>query len=229
VRFALRAFAFAVPVVACSFYGAADDSAPLKIESNDASSDAPAGDGGAPIVPVEASTDSGPAPCLGNVDCERYVFVTSTKTTGAIGGLEAADTYCQQLADASTRVKGRHFRAWLSDSNNPAKARVPHGTKPYKRTDGVVIANNFASILDTETILDTINVDENGGVVPTTDVWTATSASGIETGGTCGDWTIGTNADSGRSGSAADTDFHWSDGGFNDNCDTPERLYCFEN
>jgi hypothetical protein len=213
-------------LVACSAkdYSAAPDS------TNDAG-----GTDGSGMVGTDAAADNdvgreaGAAPCLGAPDCERFVFVTSAATDGNLGGLQGADDTCQMLADKSTRVKGRQFRAWLSTDSTPAKARVPHGKRAYKRTDGEIVANDFDSIISSAGVLVPINVDENGIVAPESEVWTGTDETGQPYSSNCQAWVSNAGTDSGRIGSSANTDQTWTQSTVDISCSQPARVYCFEN
>jgi hypothetical protein len=174
---------------------------------------------------LDAATEG----CNGTIDCARIVFVSSETSSGKLGegGLAGADALCQRLADASSKTRGRRFRAWLSTESTPAAGRLPQGTKPYRRTDGIEIAGSFAQLV-TVPLAKPLNVDENGEIVATTEVWTGTGPSGGKDGELCNDWTATTQAATGRQGNAARTDASWTtDNDFP--CNVQARVYCFEN
>lgn len=200
---ALGASALAAAVIACTSFGA---------ESTD---------GGAG---PEAGPDSTKAKCPGALDCERYVFVTRAKPSGKMLGM-SADSICQQAADSSSLLKGRHFRAWLSTDASPASARLTHGTKSYLLPDGTPVAENWDNLLMRR--LHAINVDESStpvNGVPA--VWSGTSNDGkAKSPGTdCTNWTVETGmGDVGDLTSTA----KWSYDA-NISCGSQARLYCFE-
>jgi len=74
-------------------------------------------------------------------------FVTSIPSGdgGNLGGLDAADAHCQQLAVSAGSPK-RHWRAYLSavaEGGRPAvNARDRIGTGPWVNAKGIVIAEN---------------------------------------------------------------------------------------
>ena len=135
----------------------------------------------------------------------KVVFITSDSYTGNMGGIIGADAICQNLADLAG-VAGI-FRAWLSDSTGVSPAsRFVRSLGPYVRTDGEVIANNWADLTDGE-IAVPINIDENGFSPPTFrsdaspwHTWSATRPDGTPwhsswpaappQGEYCEDWTI---------------------------------------
>lgn len=167
--------------------------------------------------------------CNGEIDCARVVFVSSETSTGKLGdgGLAGADAFCQRLADASPKTRGRRFRAWLSTDSTPASGRLPQGTKPYRRTDGAEIAASFARLV-APPLAAPLNVDENGEVVATTEVWTGTDETGAQDGDLCNDWTATTQAATGRMGNAAHTDATWTTD-HDVGCNVLARVYCIEN
>ncbi|MGD8376074.1 MAG: hypothetical protein PVF68_08030 [Acidobacteriota bacterium] len=158
----------------------------------------------------------------------KTVFVTSTRSAGDLGGLAGADATCQSLADAAG-LTGT-YKAWLSDSTASAASRLAHATIPYARTDGVIIADDWADLVDdpaTDPLLATISLDENGDTVGTAATWTGSTYSGGYFAEACSDWSDGTDASSGRWGRAVLTNLGWASYG-TAACDTSRRLYCFE-
>jgi hypothetical protein len=221
---AIRYFRIVRSAVLCAALAACSSTYSDGTMATDGGADAGAGGDAA------GSADSGDAsaPCLGSLDCERFVFVTSRTTAGDIDGLEGADTFCQEHADASPRLEGRKFRAWLSTADTPANGRLPRGTRPYRRTDGVVVQTSFDKILEGP-LLQPINVDENGIVVPTSMVWTGSSAQGNFAGADCGGWYLAASTQTADVGSASAVDVSWSNRGAEGACHQLARFYCFEN
>jgi hypothetical protein len=65
----------------------------------------------APETVLRRTTASAECSALATCDrgaCEKIVFVTSTMTAGALGGLAGADALCQALASAAGK-KGRYL------------------------------------------------------------------------------------------------------------------------
>lgn len=135
----------------------------------------------------------------------KVVFISSVGYTGNMGGIEGADANCQELADLAGIVGS--FRAWLSDSTGVSPAlRFVRSLGPYVRTDGVVVAYNWADLTDGD-LAAPITVDENGNLPPITrsddspwHTWSATRPDGTPwhsswpaappQGEYCEDWTI---------------------------------------
>jgi hypothetical protein len=99
-------------------------------------------------------------------------FITSTGPgNGAdLGGLEGADAYCQQLADA-VGAGSKTWRAYLStqeEGGTPAEnARDRIGQGPWQNAEGTVVAANIdelhgANKLDKSTALDETGEQVNG-------------------------------------------------------------------
>jgi len=132
-------------------------------------------------------------------------FVTSVGPgNGAdLGGLEGADSHCQQLAEA-VGAGGRTWRAYLSTQavgGAPAvNARDRIGEGPWQNAEGVVIAENLEHLhgdnnLDKATALDERGAMVNGrGDSPNRhDILTGSQADGSAfppaEDRTCGNWT----------------------------------------
>jgi hypothetical protein len=178
----------------------------------------------------DVGTDAadGAVPCTG-ASCERYVFVTSAPTTGALDGVVGADARCQQFADASSiaAVRGRRFAAWISTTNNPVGDRLVHGTAPYKRVDGVVVATSWATFASASHLA-TMNLDESGRNVGDSNVWTATMPDGTTAvTGDCDLWSTGTTSQ-GAVGLTLATDGRWTKTTFAIGCEQRAHLYCVE-
>lgn len=101
-------------------------------------------------------------------------------STMAGTGLEAGDVICQRLADDA--VVGGTYKAWLSDSAEVAAEWLNHAGVPYVRTDGAIVANDWADFADGSLVLP-INVDEVGvdDDLPgfSAWVWTGTATDGL--------------------------------------------------
>lgn len=153
----------------------------------------------------------------------KRVFVTSQKHDGNLNGLAGADSICQLIANNYNY--GGTWRAFLGDRQTSAKDRI--GNFGYKLLNNVIIANNKTDLLD-ETILNKININENGAIIANpTDVWTGAQASGDLLGNTCNSWTSFSTSESGRAGNSDYSDKSWSDRS-NPTCDRALSLYCFE-
>jgi len=124
----------------------------------------------------------------------KVVFVTTNTYTGNLGGLAGADATCQSVADGVPALAGRTFKAWLSSSTVSAASRFTQATVPYTRTDGVVVADNWADLVD-GTLDAPINRTETGAtMIATRKAWTGTQTNGgINYPGSatnhCDDWT----------------------------------------
>jgi len=131
-------------------------------------------------------------------------FVTSdTSATANLGGLAGADARCQRLA-AAVGAGSRTWRAFLSTEAGPVSARDRIGSGPWYNAQGVLLANDVASLLarvgDAEVFLDErghkINGQWAGSPTPNEhDVLTGTSPDGgVAAGKTCADWTSSSDA-----------------------------------
>ena len=158
--------------------------------------------------------------------CSSRVFVTSLSYGSDLGGLAGADMKCQARADAA-ELTGR-FAAWLSDSATSPATRFPHRASPYRRLDGVVVANDWSDLTD-GTLDAPINVDEKGAIVAVEPwVWTGTMTTGQASGLVCNDWGPVSESLLGYIGNASKTIASWTQSA-GQPCETPQfRLYCFE-
>ncbi|MCY1054748.1 DUF4215 domain-containing protein [Nannocystis sp. SCPEA4] len=186
------------------------------------------GDG---IVHADEECDEITDNCMG---CQRswmQVFVTSTKSSGDLDGLDGADKFCEQRA-ANAGIQGR-FKAWISTDMQSAGARLHHSTRPYKRLDKAVVANSWADLAD-GTLQNEIDIDENGDSAAqmtgcgACEVWTASKTNGD--GGysdDCNGWSISALL-YGRVGECSLKDARWTDGCGTLMCVLNARLYCLE-
>lgn len=169
----------------------------------------------------------------------RYVFVTSSlhdgdlKTAGGgADGLDGADLICQGLADSvNAIVPVGTYKAWLSTDAVDAKDRIDITSGPYFRSDGTVVANNGADLLDGTLDLP-IQLDELGNNIGAVRVWTGTAVNGEKFAGqNCGGWEEDSLV-TGLRGLSSSTVADWTLAAFN-NCSSlvgvPDpRLYCFQ-
>jgi len=177
---------------------------------------------------------------------EQLVFVTSTVSpTGAnlagwadnlglpgtpfTDGLLAADAVCQHHADKAG-LEGT-YKAWLSTDTVNAKDRV--GDHKWIRTDGVVVADSLADLLDCsnpDCLQSSISLTESGGTPPGNYVYTGTLSSGVSIGtGDCAAWTSSTDTSSQYYlGSHSTPAASWTEDVYWSFCDIVNYpLYCF--
>lgn len=230
-----------VAVAACGEPYASDDASPsLDGAPTDATApDATSVDGGADSADVaetgadgdsatDGGDDGGDGGCNGRVNCQRVVFVTHDTFNGQdLDSVANADVLCTDRAHFFSpvpRVKDRVFRAWLSAGGAAANARLVHGSAPYIRTDGQIIANDWADLTD-GTLAKPINLDSTGMARGGT-AWTGTTASGALAGsGDCGSWNDA--AAVGTVGNVDSVDGMWTSAGVF-TCGTTRHLYCVE-
>jgi hypothetical protein len=155
------------------------------------------------------------------------VFVTSTASTGDLGGVAGADQICNDLA-AAADLPGKYL-AWISTNSGDAPAsRFTRKTGPYMLVDGTIIANNWDDLTD-GTLSAPIDIDENGDLVAR-DVFTNVQTDGTVNGsiGDCNGWTDGASTGGAGTGLDSVTDGSWTqyDSDY-DICTATNRLYCF--
>ena len=159
----------------------------------------------------------------------RIVFITSNSYTGNMGGLDGADSICNQLASAA-QLTGT-YKAWLSDDTSSPAGRFTHYGQ-FVLVDGDPVANDWEDLTD-GTIMNPINIDENGNNFPEEYfyVWSNTDSDGsvYETTSICLNWTTDSPDERGRGAYPALTDYRWTRPTYTNNCgNTIFRIYCFE-
>ncbi len=167
-------------------------------------------------------------------DCQtqtrKFVFVTSTISTGNLGGLAGADATCNSLASAAG-LPGS-YKAWLSDGTDSPATRFTQSPLPYTLPDGTIIALDYQDLTD-GTLLAPINRTETSSIAPATAVWTFTKANGEVTTPppfprfNCADWRSAGFSLRGSGGTTNQIDVNWS-GGVQIGCSSLARLFCFQ-
>jgi hypothetical protein len=124
----------------------------------------------------------------------RRIFVTSTKHRGDLSdigedsGIGAMDTRCNALS-SKAGLPGS-YRAWLAVSGGSAASRFDmfndNDTIKFVLVNGEVIAKGFADLLDGPALA--INIDESGGLVKPSRVWTNITNTGEATPHDCAQW-----------------------------------------
>ena len=187
-----------------------------------------------PVTPVpdSATTDAGGG-CNGEPACVRKVFLTSATFTGKLGGLAGADAICFNAAQQVPSLKGRIFRAWLSDTTKSASdpTRTTQGTREYLRTDGSIFAQSYFDMTD-GTIAKPLNFDEQGnnlsGAALELGAWTGTDFDGSYNLSSCNNWTSEASTDNGSVGDSQATDSTWTAFSTATSCNARRHLYCIE-
>ena len=159
-------------------------------------------------------------------DFVRTVFVTSQTYEGDLGGLNGADVLCQGLADAAG-LEGT-FMAWLSDPTNSPSTRFGR-LGSFELVDGTSIANDWEDLTD-GSLSTPINQTEEGTVLGTERVWSATAADGtFLVANQCREWSEnGSSSGGGGAGTTGASDSTWTNDVNGLLCDRPAYLFCFE-
>lgn len=171
--------------------------------------------------------------CNGNGLCTLHakrMFISSEVYDGNLNGLSGADQICQSLADSSNLTGS--WKAWLSDSIVSATDRLTHSNYPYILVDlDTRISDNWTNLLSINHYAP-INKTENGGIVPSSLVWSNSDVNGllIETNykNTCNDWTKNIKSRLGVYGqSSLFSTVDWTNSSLTA-CNNLLRLYCIE-
>lgn len=176
--------------------------------------------------------------CGGTFDCElvvaadvtvrgaftatpNRVFVTSTTTDGAFGGIAGGDAICEARATA-VGLTG-DFIAFVSDTTTSATSRLST-SRGWVRVDGAPFADAPAAFANADLIFPA-RLDEYGNDVGDEPIFTGTDWGASAT-KHCLDWTsnLGT-----EDGFATRSEFAGAVvGGWNHNCSIQARLLCVE-
>lgn len=144
----------------------------------------------------------------------KLIFVTSRLYSGNFGGLEFADTECQELADApGSVVPNDEYVALLSTSNTHAAARLTASIGPIIRPDGLHVAANTVALFSSGGPIFAPELDEMGIYQSESEVWTGAFSRGDsaeELTQNCEDWTATTDRTAGRVGTNSETDTTWN-------------------
>lgn len=168
--------------------------------------------------------------CSGGL-CGRRVFITDQTFDANFPGLGGADAHCQNEADAQTSTLGATWKAWLADATGSPATRFTTGGF-FFRLDGVVIANDFADLID-GTLDNAVLLTSKG--IPAAGsgfCWTNVKAGGVaDSTANCGNWTSTASSSVGNRGVHNATNVSWTQDGLQ-NCNpgtvAPAHLYCFE-
>lgn len=175
----------------------------------------------------------------------KVAFVTSATTGGVITsngktGLAGADDLCQTAAANAGLANPTHFVAWLSDANADAYCRVlgasakrsaspacglasPPATGPWVSTTGLYLADDLTDLTSNGPRVPLFATET--GDAPPGNAWTGTSALGMATTNTCGNWTSASGL--GDLNQPPDA-IQWSLLGSNACSTTQASLLCFE-
>ena len=197
----------------------------------------PQGDPG----PQGLQGEPGPAPDLSLIQAQldnlallasrqasAFIFVSSTTSTGNLGGVGGADDTCNALANGAG-LPGVYM-AWLAttDADDPAET-CDQAPGPYILPNGDLVANDWADLTD-GFLINPIDVDENGTEDIVAGVWTNVAPGGVVKDGSgqgdCDGWTEGTNAFSGELRGTRNTRFLRGTDRARAGCATQLRLYC---
>ncbi|SFF35796.1 hypothetical protein SAMN02745121_08365 [Nannocystis exedens] len=154
----------------------------------------------------------------------KRVFVSSTYYTGNMGGLDGAAASC--TARAAAAGLGGTWQAWLSSATSTPLTRFTPSTSGYARVDGIIIADDWADLLD-GTLDAPISLTEFGTAANGAGVWTGTNADGTAALYMCGGFTT-TQTYHGETGSFSATNATWSKADQPLTCAGTRRIYCFE-
>jgi len=159
------------------------------------------------------------------------VFVTSDTSKGNFGGVEEADTICQNFAESVDL--GGTWKAWISDSTSSVADRLHKSSIPYSLLNNDIVADNWDDLVD-GSLRNPISLDENGYVVSgDVGVWTGTDDSGESLFDNCNQWLDDASDLMGMYGRTDSIDESWT---YRDTavvdpslfCNSLNRLYCFE-
>ncbi|HEY0483441.1 MAG TPA: hypothetical protein VGD37_38240 [Kofleriaceae bacterium] len=161
------------------------------------------------------------------IDPPMVMFVSSVPVAGdSFGGLwEAADAFCQSLADSPTAVVPPGiYHALISFDEISAKDRLVDA--PYIRIDGTPIARNKAELFSID-LLNAIRVNEHNSFDGVSAVFTGTNGDGSK-GTNCLNWTSHDIDDTSTAGiNATLANPNWTNSG-TFTCSAQLPIYCVQ-
>lgn len=162
----------------------------------------------------------------------KIVFITDDLHDGDFGGPAGADDFCQAQADqAGSKAGGKKFKAWISGGlatgmQNNGRTFI-RSSVPYETVNGVLVANDFADLLDhTQDLYSRLHYTQFGEAIGGS-AWTGLYIDGAEHVSDCNGWTSGSFNDDGFSGSTNALDFKWTSNAVID-CQSRVHLICLE-
>lgn len=150
-------------------------------------------------------------------------FVSSTLTTGNIGGLTGADDLCNKAA-AAAGLPGK-YTAWLSTTTVDAIDRIT-ANGPWHLVNGTEVAKDKADLVK-GTLAKRFDKDEKGNTPPPEEdrVWTGTGPNGRFSSSDCNGW--GGTGGKGLVGEAEQTNGGWTSL-VEESCTEVNRVYCLQ-
>jgi len=160
----------------------------------------------------------------------KRVFVTSVTYQGNLGGLDGADSKCNQLA-LDVGLPGT-YKAWLSTVSICVSDRLSHSTSPYILVNGDIVADDWSDLTD-GTLQSPINVKECGTVVDeheeSDSAWTNTLTCADCMTSDCDAWNSSDASFRGFVGFCMDTHSMWTEApAYEMECNRTKRLYCIQ-
>jgi hypothetical protein len=157
-----------------------------------------------------------------------YLFVTSEKFTGNLGGLSGADGICQRLAPP--HLSDLDWLAALSDTRTDAIARTDGFTGPVRDLRGRLLSDRFPRLFDGQ-LLEQVHITEHGGVSPEQFAWTGTGYQGLGRGGgwvlpNCVDWQTDSQSVNGSGGDIGSSNWEWANTPVSRSCKREAPVYC---
>lgn len=157
----------------------------------------------------------------------HVIFVTSTSSTGNLGGLSGADSICAARAalGSQTSSLGGNWKAILSDVGVDARDRLNlTGSYSIRNTNGETLFTT-ASTIWTTSPTNAVRYTENGNAIVSY-VWTGTTADGRFNVNSCSGWTESSSSYDGGFGSTNLSTGKWIEQPSSDPCDQSDALYC---
>ena len=157
----------------------------------------------------------------------NLMFVSSSTFMGDLGGVDGADSECQELAAAAKLPDPDTFRAWLSDGVKSPQSRFSPPSGAFILTNGALVATSWADLISGGDLDNAINLDESktsSGPLPR--AWSNTFPEGLSLGGPdCDGWTNDNLGAKGSFGKTENVDATWTEAG-TEWCYQLHRIYC---
>lgn len=164
--------------------------------------------------------------CIACVWEANLIFVSSTHSRGDLGGVEGADSRCQELALAAKLPNPSSFMAWISDGSESPQSRFSPPLGPFVLTNGAAVADSWDDLVNGGGLGNAINVNEYKAKIEPNRVWSNTTPQGLSIGGPdCDGWTNDSLGPKGGYGKSKSVDAAWTDAGA-EWCSQTYQIYC---
>jgi len=154
----------------------------------------------------------------------QFAFVTSSTTSGNIGGVSTADSTCQ--SEGANFDDKLSWVALLSDDSKEAAGRAPIAGPVYStQASPALVAHDYRDLWHGGALSQPLSYDATG-TQHSGSAWTGSTATGTRSdAASCSNWCSASASANGARGNATTTSASWAYSGLS-TCDNSQRFYC---